>query len=214
MSSHALWRVLSKKINPNAWSLLSWHPTHTYLWGRLCFIQVVCSPRSRSRRVTQIMSTEALLLNGFDRNPQKPTSTTLCIRSACEPGSRRTKSLQTVATRVVPATGSCYSARVFRCRRVQMWTKSRVGREILVAWTEQAVSKRQILQALGAALSLLYDDCYKLFWNWNDVVRFVFQKVWFDKEFVIWHFLNYCMVQIVLLWSFSIGVRIILTTNE
>ena len=21
-----------------AWSLLSWHPTHTYLWGRLCFV--------------------------------------------------------------------------------------------------------------------------------------------------------------------------------
>jgi len=59
------------------------------------------------------MSTEALLLNGFDRNPQKPTSTTLCIRSACEPGSRRAKLLQTVATRVVPATGSSYSARVF-----------------------------------------------------------------------------------------------------
>jgi len=33
---------------------------HTYLWGRLCFIQVVCSPASRSRWATQIMSTEAL----------------------------------------------------------------------------------------------------------------------------------------------------------
>jgi len=25
-----------------------WHPTHTYLLGRFCFIQVVCSPLSRS----------------------------------------------------------------------------------------------------------------------------------------------------------------------
>jgi len=36
----------------------------------------------------------------------------------------------------------------------------------------------------------------------------------FDKGFVIWHFLNYCLVQIVLLWSFSIGVRLIFTTNK
>jgi len=36
---------------------------------------------------------------------------TLCIRSACAPGSHRTKSLQTVATRVVLATESFNSAR-------------------------------------------------------------------------------------------------------
>jgi len=54
-----------------------------------------------------VMSTEALLLNG----PQKPTSLTLRIRSACTSGSRHTKSLQPVATRVVRATGSFYSAR-------------------------------------------------------------------------------------------------------
>jgi len=54
-----------KQSNLSAWSLLIWHPTHTYHWGRLCFIQVVCSPPSQSRRVTQIMSTEALFLNGF-----------------------------------------------------------------------------------------------------------------------------------------------------
>jgi len=37
---------LFKQSNLIAWSLLSWHPTHTYLWGRLCFIQVVRSPPS------------------------------------------------------------------------------------------------------------------------------------------------------------------------
>ena len=26
----------------SAWSLFSWHPTHKYLWGRLCFVQVCC----------------------------------------------------------------------------------------------------------------------------------------------------------------------------
>ena len=57
------------------------------------------------------MSTDELLLNGFGQNSQKPTSMTLCIQSACTPGSRRAKSLQMVATRVVPATGSSYSAK-------------------------------------------------------------------------------------------------------
>ena len=52
-----------KQSHLSAWSLLSWLPTHTYLWGRLCFIQVVYFPPSRSRRVTRVMSTEALLLN-------------------------------------------------------------------------------------------------------------------------------------------------------
>ena len=35
-----------------AWSLLSGHPTHKYLWGRLSVLStfVVCSPSSRSRR--------------------------------------------------------------------------------------------------------------------------------------------------------------------
>jgi len=52
-----------KHSNLSVWSLLSWHLIHTYLWGRLCFIQAVCSPLSRSRRVTQIVSIEAFVLN-------------------------------------------------------------------------------------------------------------------------------------------------------
>jgi len=51
-------------------------------------------------------------------------------------------------------------------------------------------------------------------WNWNGVVRFVSQEVWFDKGFVIWHFLNYCLIQIMSLWSLSIGVGIFFTTTE
>jgi len=70
------------------------------------------------------------------------------------------------------------------------------------------------LYALGEAFPLLYVVSYKLFWNWNGVVRFVSQEVWFDKGFVIWHFLNYSLVQIMSLWSLSIGVGIIFTTNE
>ena len=70
------------------------------------------------------------------------------------------------------------------------------------------------LYALGQAFPLLYVVSYKLFWNWNGVVRFVSQEVWFDKGFVIWNFLHYCLVQTVSLWSLSIGVGIIFTTNE
>jgi len=46
---------------------------------------------------------------------------------------------------------------------------------------------------------------YKLFWNWISVVQFVSQKVRFDTGS---HFLHYCLVQILLLWSLSVGVQI------
>jgi hypothetical protein len=61
---------------------------------------------------------------------------------------------------------------------------------------------------------LMYAVSYKLFWNWFGVVRFVSHEVWFDREFVNWHFLHYCWIHIVLLQSLSIGVRIIYTTKE
>jgi len=61
---------------------------------------------------------------------------------------------------------------------------------------------------------LTYVVSNRLFWNWNGVVRFVSQEFWFDKGFVIWNFRNYCSVQIVSLWSLSLGVQIIFTSNE
>ena len=61
---------------------------------------------------------------------------------------------------------------------------------------------------------LTYVVSNKLIWYWNRVVQFVSQEVWFDKGFVIWHFRNYCLLQIVSLWSLGIGVQIIFTTNE
>ena len=44
-------------------SLLSLHPTHKYLWGRLCFVQACCllSTVAVTPAETRIMSTEALL---------------------------------------------------------------------------------------------------------------------------------------------------------
>jgi len=61
---------------------------------------------------------------------------------------------------------------------------------------------------------LTYVVSKKSFWNWNSFVWFVSQEVWFDKGFVIWNFRNYCLVQILSLWSLSIGVQIIFTTNK
>ena len=61
---------------------------------------------------------------------------------------------------------------------------------------------------------MLYVVSDKLFWNWNGAVRFGSQEVWFDRGFVIWNFLYYCLVQTASLWSLSIRVRIIVTTNE
>ena len=61
---------------------------------------------------------------------------------------------------------------------------------------------------------LTYVVSFKLFWNWNKVVRVLSQEVWFDKGYVIWHFLNHCLLQILSSWSLSIGVQIIVNTNE
>jgi len=54
--------------------------TYTLLSEILCFFKAVCSPPSRSRRVTQIMSVEALLFNGFGHT-STITSTILRIRT-------------------------------------------------------------------------------------------------------------------------------------
>jgi len=186
--------------------------TQTHLGRRLCFIQVVWSPPSWSRRVTQIMPAEALLLNGFGYNPQKPTSTTFSIRSACAPGSCRTKLLQTVAMRVLAATASFYSARGIGSQASAGAAVDEELRRAGKTCCQHKASGFQASKSVGFRRGIppAVPVCYKLFWNWNDVVRFVSQ----DKGFVIWHFHTYCLVQIVSLWSFSIGVRIIFTTNE
>ena len=64
-SSHAHWRVLSNKV---IWVLghcrVNTLRIHTSEWDSL-FSQAFCSPTSRSRQVTRIMSTETLLFNSF-----------------------------------------------------------------------------------------------------------------------------------------------------
>ena len=55
-----------KQSNLSARSLLSSHPTHTYLWGRRCIIQVCCLLSTVTVTPSHDSNyTEALLLNGF-----------------------------------------------------------------------------------------------------------------------------------------------------
>ena len=61
---------------------------------------------------------------------------------------------------------------------------------------------------------LTYADSHTLFWDSIGVVRLVSDEILFDKGFLICHSLHCCSVQIVSLWSLSIGVQIIFTTNE
>ena len=63
-------------------------------------------------RDSDYVNESASLTNGFRQNLHQSARVRSRIpRSACAPGSRGTKQLDTVATRVIPATGSFYSAR-------------------------------------------------------------------------------------------------------
>jgi len=160
-----------------AWSLLSWHPTYKYLWGRLCFVQACCllSTVTVTPAETRIMSTEALL---------SKTDSLKIPRSAWAPGSRGTKQLETVAMRVIAATESFYFAR-------GIGSQASVGAAVDEEhWAEETVCKRKRLEISLVFVAIMlqvltYVFSLKLFWNWNGVVQFVSQEVWFDKGFVI-----------------------------
>jgi len=117
-----------------------------------------------------------------------------------------------LATKVVPATVSFYSARGIGS---QVLAGAGVDEELRRAGKTCCRHRASGFQASNSVgfrrgISPAVHVCYKLFWNWNGVVRFVSQ----DKGFVIWHFYNYCLVQIASLWSLSIEFRIIFATNE
>ena len=78
-----------------AWSLLIGHPTHKYLWGRLCFVHVrfLLSTVTVTPAESRIMATEALLSKTVSvKIYTKRTCVRSCIpQSACAPSSRGTK---------------------------------------------------------------------------------------------------------------------------
>jgi len=83
-------------------------------------------------------------------------------RVACEPGSRRTKSLETVARRVV--TGISHWIILF-CERNKDKSSSW---DIYVTCDDVRVVGMLMLRVMTYVVS------YQMFWNWTGVVRFVF----------------------------------------
>jgi len=141
------------------------------------------------------MSTEALL------------STTVSVkipRSAWAPGSRGTKQLETVATRVIAATGSFYLARG-------------IGSQVSVGAAvdeERWVGKTHLPASLMLAQSEQFEASKSAGCKWGipRAVYLIFCVIL--QGFVVLNFRNYCLVQIVSFWSLSIGVQTMFTTNE
>jgi len=77
--------------NLSALSLLSWRPTHTYLWGKLCFVPVfVCSLPLRSRQVMTPITRASLKRFQLKLRTRRPVRFFAFIhRGACAPGSLR-----------------------------------------------------------------------------------------------------------------------------
>jgi len=156
---------------------LSWHPTHKYLRGRLYFFQACCllSTVTVTPAETRIMSTEALL---------SKTVSVKIPRSAWAFGSRGTEQFKTVATRVIAATESFCFAR-------GIGSQASVGAAVDEEhWAEETACKRKRIEiSLILVTIMLNVSTYVVsnifFWNWNSIVRFVSQEVWFDKGFVI-----------------------------
>jgi len=152
-----------------AWpeSFLSWHPTHKYLWERLCFVQACCllSTVTVTLAETRVMSTAALL---------SKTVSVKILRSAWAPGSRGTKQLETVATRVIAATESIYFARRYWLAGVGGRGSGRraLGGQDSPTWIEISLVFVTIILHV-----LTYVVSNELFWNWNGVAQFVSQEV-------------------------------------
>jgi len=138
---------------------------------------VLCSPPSRhghASRDSNYVNGSASLKNVFGKIP----------RSAWALSSRGTKQLETVAMRVLAATGSFYFAR-------GIGSQASVGAAVDEEhWAEETACKRKRIETSLVFVTIMlhvltYVVSNKLFWNWNSVVRFVSQEVWFDKGFVI-----------------------------
>ena len=78
-SNHTLWRVLSNKV---IWVLGQYwvNTQHVHTFEEDSILSKLFALRRHGHaEVTQILSAEALLLNGFGQDPHKPTSTNWCV---------------------------------------------------------------------------------------------------------------------------------------
>jgi len=175
-----------------AWLLLSWHPTHKCLWERLCFCQACCllSTVTVTPAETRIMSTEAHL---------SKTVSVKIPRSAWAPGSRGTKQLETVATRVIAATGLFYFVRgigsqasVGAAVDEERWAgKTHLPMSLVLAQSEQFEASKSV----GEAFPVL--STWFFVWSCQDLLY---------KTFVItvWYKLCRCDHSVLEFKSFSL----------
>ena len=108
-------RTLTCPFKPSdlsAWSLLSRHPTHKCLLGRLCFVQVCrCSQPSRSRRPRLGLCQRKRFSQKRFRLKSTPKCTCTILHSLECMRTRQSRYETVGATRVIAATGLFYSAR-------------------------------------------------------------------------------------------------------
>jgi len=193
--SHALWRFLSNKVIcvlGHCWDDIP--HTHTSERDSLLF-KGICSPPSRSRRVTWIMPIEVLLVNGFYQNSHnsEPTIASTDLR-ICATGCMHTRQLP------YEIVGDC-SDKGGWCHRHQPLDR-------FILW--EVLASRRVMFMLHV---MMYVVSHNLLWNWVRAVRFVSHEVCSDGWFFVLHFLH-LFLQIVSLWSLSIWIRIIFNTDE
>jgi hypothetical protein len=178
-SSHALWRVISSKLTWMLGHYLVDNPNMNIFEGDSVLSKfVVCSTPSRSRRPRLRLCQRKRFSQKRFRLKSTPKCTCTILHSVeC----MRTRQSQYETDGDGSDEGDSSHWIVLFCD--SYWLSGDGGRG----------SRRRALSG--------QDSPNIFFWNWNGVVRFESQEVLGEKKFVIWHFRNYCLVQIVSLWS-------------
>jgi len=146
-----------------AWSLLSWHPTHKYLWGKNDIVGgahrdiAFLLQRHQARDCAHVtVGAICCVEEGVDHHRQ-------------ETGLKR--DFDSSRKKWTFGSGPLLCQRFWRRREETACKRKRT--EISLVFVTIML------------LVLTYVVSNELFWNWNGVVRFVSQEVWFDKGFVI-----------------------------
>ena len=164
-----------KQSNLGAWSLLSWHPTHTHLRVRLSVFSKLFALHRHGYAEWLGLCEEQRFSSTISVNSHKHYREYDSSHSY-----HRVHAHPAVAYEIV---GDC----------------SDEGGSLLCPGPrrrheEMAWKRKRIKTSLVVVIFLLrvntYDVFCKLFWNWIGVVQFLSHEVWSDEGFVIWHFLS------------------------
>jgi len=150
-----------------AWSLLNWHPTHKYLWRRLCFQNDILGGAHRDITF--------LLQRHYARDYAHVTVGGIwCIEEVGDHHEQETglkRDFDSNRKNWTFGSGPLLCQRFARRREETTCKRKRIKTSLVFVTIMLHV--------------LTYVDSHKLVWNWNGVVRFVCQEIWFDKGFVI-----------------------------